>query len=200
MSLCKSAVILAGGKSSRMKFDKQFLVIDEKRLIYDLAEKLSNHFDELIIVTNKPELYEDCSYKILSDEIKECGPLGGIHVGLKYCISDYAYFIACDMPRIDDNYINYLKGILDVENDVYVSRLSEFLEPFHGIYKKSLINDLENFLLGNDKKSIIRFLGNINKNIVYINKGDFIKNNLDESIFINLNNQEDLHKYLKEEK
>ncbi|MDO7203270.1 hypothetical protein Q5M85_02495 [Paraclostridium bifermentans] len=32
MSLCKSAVILAGGKSSRMKFDKQFLVIDEKGL------------------------------------------------------------------------------------------------------------------------------------------------------------------------
>ncbi|MDM8129469.1 NTP transferase domain-containing protein, partial [Paraclostridium benzoelyticum] len=81
MSVCKSAVILAGGKSSRMKFDKQLLVIDEKRLIYDLANKLENHFNEIIIVTNKPEFYNDCSYKVVVDEIKECGPLSGIHIG-----------------------------------------------------------------------------------------------------------------------
>jgi len=198
MSLCKSAVILAGGKSSRMKFDKQFLIIDEKRLIYDLAKKLKNHFDEIIIVTNKPELYNDCDYKIVSDEIKECGPLSGIHVGLKSVNSEYAYFLACDMPNIDDNYIRYLKSIANEEDDVYISRLDNFAEPFHGIYKKSLFKDIEKFLLKSDKKSIIRFLESTNKRIVYINKDDFKKNKFNKNIFINLNNQEDLHNFMKE--
>ncbi|WGX77075.1 molybdenum cofactor guanylyltransferase [Paraclostridium bifermentans] len=136
MSVCKSAVILAGGKSSRMKFDKQFLVIDEKRLIYDLANKLENHFNEIIIVTNKPEFYDDCSYKVVVDEIKECGPLSGIHIGLKSASSEYVYFLACDMPNIDNNYIKFLKENISILYDVYITKLDKFEEPFHGVYKK----------------------------------------------------------------
>lgn len=198
MSLCKSAVILAGGKSSRMKFDKQFLIIYEKRLIYDLAKKLKNHFDEIIIVTNKPELYNDCDYKIVSDEIKECGPLSGIHIGLKSANSEYVYFLACDMPNIDDNYVKFLKDNVREEHDAYISKLDRFVEPFHGIYKKSLFNDIEKFLLESEKKSIIKFLESKDKNIFYLNKDDFNKNNFNKNIFINLNNQQDLHNFMKE--
>lgn len=198
MSLCKSAVILAGGKSSRMKFDKQFLVIYEKRLIYELANKLKNHFDEIIIITNKPEFYNDCDYKIVSDEIKECGPLSGIHIGLKSANSEYVYILACDMPNIDDNYIEFLKDNVSEEHDAYISKLDRFVEPFHGIYKKSLFNDIEKFLLESDKKSIIRFLESKNKNIFYLSKDDFNKNNFNKNIFINLNNQQDLHNFIKE--
>lgn len=198
MSLCKSAVILAGGKSSRMKFDKQFLVIYEKRLVYDLANKLKKHFNEIIIVTNKPEFYNDCDYKIVSDEIKDCGPLSGIHIGLKSANSEYVYFLACDMPNIDDNYIKFLKYNVSEENDAYISKFDNFAEPFHAIYKKILFNDIEKFLLESDKKSIIRFLESKNKNIVYLNKDDFNKNNFNKNIFINLNNQQDLHNFIKE--
>lgn len=196
MSLCKSAVILAGGKSSRMKFDKQFLVIDEKRLIYDLATKLKEHFNEIIIVTNKPEFYNDCGYKVVVDEIKDCGPLSGIHIGLKSANSEYVYFLACDMPNIDNNYIEYLKENINTLYDAYITKLDKFAEPFHGIYKKSLFNDIEKFLINSDKKSITRFLEA--KNVVYLNKDDFNKNNFNKNIFINLNNQKDLQNFVKE--
>ncbi|WP_250673442.1 molybdenum cofactor guanylyltransferase [Paraclostridium ghonii] len=198
MSLCKSAVILAGGKSSRMKFDKQFLVIYEKRLVYDLANKLKKNFNEIIIVTNKPEFYNDCDYKIVSDEIKDCGPLSGIHIGLKCANSEYVYFLACDMPNIDDNYIKFLKDTLNEENDAYICKFDNFAEPFHAIYKKSLFNDIGKFLLESDEKSIVRFLASENKNITYLNKDDFNKNNFNKNIFINLNNQQDLHNFIKE--
>jgi len=178
MSLCKSAVILAGGKSTRMKFDKQLLVIEKKRLIYDLAEKLQKDFEEIIIVTNKPEFYKDCNYKIVSDEIKDCGPLSGIHIGLKSSTSEYVYFTACDMPNMDNDYIRYLKNKVNNKNDAYITRLGEFAEPFHGIYKRNLFKDIEKFLCESNKKSIMRFLDTTNKEICYITKNCFMKNNL----------------------
>ncbi|HSQ33967.1 MAG TPA: NTP transferase domain-containing protein, partial [Peptostreptococcaceae bacterium] len=81
MELFKSAVILAGGKSTRMKFDKQLLCVDEKRIIYNIADKLKNEFEDIIIVSNNQEYYKDSNYKVVSDELKQCGPLGGIHIG-----------------------------------------------------------------------------------------------------------------------
>ena len=38
-----TAVILAGGKSTRMGFDKQLLKIDERRLIDNLRNKLKKY-------------------------------------------------------------------------------------------------------------------------------------------------------------
>ncbi|MGL6106521.1 molybdenum cofactor guanylyltransferase [Romboutsia sp.] len=200
MSLCKSAVILAGGKSTRMEFDKQFLVINEKRLIYDLAKKLKQSFEEIIIVTNKPQYYVNCDYKIVSDEIKESGPLSGIYTGLKNSKSEYVYFVACDMPNIDNNYIEYLKSIVNNKKEIYITKIDQFVEPFHAIYKKSLFTEIEDFLLINKKKSIKSFLEDKNKHIYNIYKEDFECNNLKKNIFENLNNKQDLCKYIKESK
>ena len=198
MSLCKSAVILAGGKSTRMKFDKQFLVINEKRLIYDLAEKLKQNFEEIIIVTNKPEYYVDCDYKIVSDEIKESGPLSGIYTGLKNSKSEYVYFVACDMPNIDNNYINCLKSIVNDKKDIYITKLDKFIEPFHAIYKKSLFIEIEDFLLKNKVKSIKSFLEYKSKYVYNIDKEYFEYNDFKSNIFQNLNDKQDLYKYIEE--
>lgn len=54
----KTAVILAGGKSSRMGFDKQFLRINKVRIMEKLIHELSKEFEDIIIVTNKPEEYK----------------------------------------------------------------------------------------------------------------------------------------------
>lgn len=198
MSLCKSAVILAGGKSTRMKFDKQLLVINEKRLIYDLAQKLKQNFEEIIIVTNKPQYYVDCDYKIVSDEIKEHGPLSGIYTGLKSSNSEYVYFVACDMPNIDNKYIKHLKSTVNDKKDIYITKLEQFIEPFHGIYKKSLFIEIEDFLLNKKGKSIKSFLEYKNKYVYNLYKEDFEKNDFRKDIFQNLNNREDLYKYIEE--
>lgn len=68
-----TAIILAGGKSSRMGFDKQFLKLDERRLMDSLIHKLESEFDEIIIVTNKPEYYIGLSHRIARDIIPEKG-------------------------------------------------------------------------------------------------------------------------------
>ena len=201
MDLFKSAVILAGGQSTRMKFDKQLLCIDEKRIIYSIADKLKDEFEDIIIVSNKPEYYKDSNYKVVSDEIKLCGPLGGIHIGLKTSISKYVYFVACDMPNVDLNYIRHMKNIVKTSGiDACLSNINGRIEPFHGFYIKDMYNDIKSHLYNSNRKSILGFLELNNKKLIYISDDEFNKNKFNESIFLNLNTPKDLDNYIKETK
>ena len=132
-----TALILAGGKSSRMGFDKQFLEINEKRLIDIIIKKLEEEFDEIIIVTNKPEKYKDFKYKIITDKIVGKGPLSGIHSGLLEAKSQYVFVIACDMPNINMDYIKHMKTSIDNEEiEVCITKYKDGIEPLLGFYSK----------------------------------------------------------------
>ena len=50
-----SAVVLAGGKSSRMGFDKSTLVLQNKKLIESTIKKLDSLFDDIIISVDSIE-------------------------------------------------------------------------------------------------------------------------------------------------
>ncbi|WP_195940411.1 molybdenum cofactor guanylyltransferase [Romboutsia sp. 1001713B170131_170501_G6] len=203
MDNLNTAIILAGGKSSRMGFDKQFLVINEKRLILEIAKKLEKHFKEIIIVTNKKEYYKDLGYKVVEDEIKGMGPLAGISVGLKNSSSLYAYILACDMPVIDDNYIKYIKEMVNKdikdknESHIYISLLNDKIQLFHGAYKKKLGYEMKDYILKSDRKSIISFYERNNKNVHYVKEDEFKKYKFNENMFININTKEELDYYKK---
>lgn len=206
MDKLKSAIILAGGKSRRMEFDKQLLMREERRLIFHIAKNLENYFSDIIIVTNKQEYYKNCKYKIVSDKIKNVGPLAGISVGLEHSESEYVYIVACDMPNIDFRYIDYMNEKIsrDIDNknnfDIYLSQIDNRIELFHGYYKKSLSNEIYDYLINGTRKSIISFFEKNNKSVSYTDEVEFIKNGLDRNIFINLNTKEDLYLYNKENK
>ena len=191
-----TAIILAGGKSSRMGFDKQFLQIDNIRIMDNLILKLEKEFDEIIIVTNKPEEYIDYKYKILKDIIVGKGPLSGIHVGLKESSSDYAFVVACDMPNINLDYIQYMKNLMgNKDYDGCVTCLDGFIEPFHGFYSKSIIDEIESYL-ENNIRSVTKLIKNLNFHKIKEEDGRKFSPNWD--MFLNLNNQEDIKLYIKE--
>ena len=105
----KTAIILAGGESKRMGFNKEYLRIDDEYLIYKQINVLSTLFDEVIVVTNNPEFYNDFDVITTSDIIKKKSPLIGLHAGLSVSSNEYNYLIACDMPFIDVLYIILVK-------------------------------------------------------------------------------------------
>lgn len=197
----RSAVILAGGKSSRMEFDKQLLVINEKRLIFSIAKNLEKHFDEIIIVSNKKEYYKGCKYKVVSDELKEMGPLAGISAGLKHSSSKYVYIVACDMPNTDHKYIEYLKNKvaqdirINNDYDIYLSKINNNIELFNGFYKRELSEEIKSYLINGTKKSIISFYERCNKSVSYICDLEFNKYKFKKDMFINLNTKQDLYLY-----
>lgn len=190
-----TAIILAGGKSSRMGFDKQFLKIKETRMMEIVTGKLEEEFNEIIIVTNKPELYSDSKYKIVSDIIKGKGPLSGLHVGLKSSKSKYAYFVACDMPNINISYIKYMKEIIEKETpDACVTKCGKFSETFNSFYSKELYKIIEG-RLENDNKSVHSLLEKIDT--YYVDESDAKTYSPNWDMFINLNTKEELEKYIE---
>ena len=189
-----TAIILAGGKSSRMGFDKQLLKIDERKLMDSIIHKLKKEFNEIIIVTNRPELYIGLSHRITKDILVDKGPLGGIHAGLRFSSSKYAFIVACDMPNINMDYIKFMKNKLsNPHSNGCVTLFGEWIEPFSSFYSVELIDNIEKYLETN-RKSINGLIENLN--ITYIGENEARRFSPNWDMFLNLNTREDLNNYL----
>lgn len=195
MEIFKTAVILAGGKSSRMGFDKQFLEINKVRIMDKLIAELSKEFEDIIIITNKPEEYKDVKdgVRLISDEITEIGPLSGIYGGLKESKSKYVYFIACDMPNVNLNYICYIKRVItNSKANACVAKINGKIQPFNAFYSIDILSKVKELIKLN-VRSIAGLIEIIEP--IFIKENVFEKNNYSFDMFINLNSKEDLEIY-----
>ena len=66
LPLFGTTAILAGGKSSRMGFDKQLLMENDRRILEQVVEILKQEFSDILIVTARPELYEGMGVRLCS--------------------------------------------------------------------------------------------------------------------------------------
>lgn len=188
--ICKEAIILAGGYSRRMGYDKAEMKIHGKRLLQEMIETLEQYFDRVIIISNREKIIDHPF--IYRDIIPHRGPLSGIHAGLSRLEGQYAYIMACDMPRISLQYIDFLcQSIQDETYDAILAEKSGRFEFFHGLYHRRLIPALEQSLQ-EEKYSIKYFLQEhhiktIDEKIWFaITKQD---------IFVNLNTEEERIKF-----
>ena len=139
-----TAVILCGGKSSRMGFDKCKIKIGNKHIYEYIAEKLEKIFDEVILVTSKDSSISSVKYKVVKDIVQECGPIGGIYTGLLSSTSEFVFFTACDMPFVDIKLINHMINTLDKNGCVgSVAKHGEFIEPLHSFYSKTMSDSMK---------------------------------------------------------
>ncbi|EHQ87779.1 molybdopterin-guanine dinucleotide biosynthesis protein A [Desulfosporosinus youngiae DSM 17734] len=130
-----TGVLLAGGKSSRMKKEKAFLEIDGRSLAERSLEVLRNVFSEVIISSNTPERFAHFGVPIIQDEVLGRGPLEGLYQGLTAAAYDEVFFVACDMPFLKADIIRSLaKWISDY--DVVVPKLKSGLHPLHAYYHR----------------------------------------------------------------
>lgn len=187
-----TAVILAGGQSSRMGFDKQNLCVGGTRLTDLIFTQLSEVFSDLVVVTGRPELYQDRAVRLVSDSWADVGPLAGIYSGLKTSQSEYIYVVACDMPLFDPAFAVYLMQHLHQETAA-VSRFKEWIEPFHGFYHVSLADKIEHFVMKGNR-NIYQFLKY--QNVFYCDESVTRGFSSDWKLFDNLNTPEQYRAFL----
>lgn len=190
-----TAVILCGGKSSRMGFDKSKIEINGRLLIEMTCEKLEEVFDEIILVAEDKHKFGNIKYKVVEDIEKSYGPAGGIYTGLKHSSSKYTFFIACDMPKINIEFIQYLKNILETdEYDGIMCEKGDWIEPLHAFYSKDLVVE---FQKGIESNRLVLYDIFKNSNIKYVPEDIAKKYSENLEMFVNLNYTGDLEK-LKE--
>jgi len=184
--------ILAGGKNSRMKGrNKAFININGVNIIDGAIKVLKKRFNEITIVTNSPEDYllyrNDCA--IVTDIIKEKGPLCGIHSGLVHTSKDGVFFIACDMPFLHNGLIDSLTEAIEGTGfDCVLPYSDRGEEPLFAIYSKKILPKLEKFLQG-DNYSIKRFLKGCSCKHIKVCPEE-------SDLFCNINSLEDLERIM----
>ena len=130
--------MLAGGKSSRMGFNKAFIEFGGKRLIEATVDCLAGLLPEVLIIANDLDLYAYLGVKVIPDLIPNAGSLGGIYTGLSAAAHPKCFFVACDMPFLNADLIGLL--VREAEGwDVVVPRVAGELQPMHAVYARSCL-------------------------------------------------------------
>ena len=184
-----SAVILAGGKSTRMGFDKQLLQIQDRSIVQHLIALLRTRFDDIMVSSPTPELYDPNEAQVIQDIHEGIGPLGGIHSALRNATSEAVFVIACDMPYLEIPYIDYMMGEMGKEcYDACVTERGGYLEVFHSFYCRSALRVLEDELAA-ERYSVQHFIRKIDALVIpEENAAPFLP---DWRAFTNLNTPEE---------
>ena len=150
-----TGVILAGGKSSRYGRNKALLEIDGTRLIERVIRIMGSLFQHLILITNTPHEYAYLKLPMHEDMIKDLGPLGGIYTGLATMSDETGFFVACDMPFLNEDLIRY---IVEVRNDfdAVVPKIDWKIEALHALYRKSCLPAIKD-LIDSQEHQVVRF-------------------------------------------
>jgi len=189
-----TAAILAGGKSSRMGFDKQLLMEDDRRILDAVIETLKQEFSDILIITARPELYEGMGVRLFRDEYRDKGPLAGVHAALRHARSHYVYLLACDMPVVNLDFIRYLKQrVRETGASICACQRDGRMEPFSTFYALDLLPDVTHRLeTGNS--SLFRFIyGN---RACVIGQEDAAHFDKELRMFTNINTRTEYEKYL----
>ena len=132
------AVILCGGKSKRMDFDKALARINNRYMIEIISEKLSRCFDSVKLCADSKDRFNAFDLEVIEDKIKDrIGPVAGIYSALAQAATKYVFVAACDMPLIDPQHIEFMKSLLihhAYKPDALIPMNGEFIEPLYAFY------------------------------------------------------------------
>lgn len=137
-----TGVILAGGKSSRMGQNKALMSLGGKRLVDRVVEVMRSVFDDLLIVTNTPEMYADLGLTTVRDVWPDKGSLGGVYSAIYHVATPYCLVVACDMPFLQTAVLRYLVTQRN-DYDVVVPDVLGELQTLHAIYSKACLQPIE---------------------------------------------------------
>jgi molybdenum cofactor guanylyltransferase len=133
-----SAIILAGGKSSRMGRAKALLEFDGVPLIAHLVRGLNEIFGETVVVAAPEQELPPLAATVARDEVAYQGPVGGIYYGLKAAQGDACFVTSCDVAFLNRPLIAHLFAQIS-DHEVVVPYWEERFQPLHAVYRRSVL-------------------------------------------------------------
>ena len=176
-----TGIILCGGKSCRFGQDKGLCTLAGKPMIEYPLQALKSICDDIIISSNDPR-YDNIGYKVIKDDVKNIGPLGGIFTALQESKTRDNIIVSCDMPFVNAGLLNY---IMENKNDHLVAAAFEgqFVEPLCSYYNKEVLPVIEQLIEEKQFKLRILLEKANYKKIIIDEKLNFYENHL----FLNIN-------------
>ena len=179
-----SAVILAGGKSSRMGSDKSLIQIGGLTILELLANQLRPLVAEVLISSNDPGSHGFLGLPLVPDESPDCGPIMGILSGLSAARHERVFFTPCDIPSLSVGFVRDLLLRAQAADVVMALDAQGRYEPLLAVYSRGLVPRIRDLVAAGQRRivSILELPGV---------KADFVSL-AGQSWYRNLNSPEDL--------
>jgi len=134
-----SAIVLAGGRSSRMGRPKAALDFGGVPLLKRTISELKRRFAEIVVVAapeSEDSLQMDLpAIKVVRDETAYQGPLDALRRGLDAISNEIAFACSCDLPLLDSDVAAAIVAML-ADFDAAIPIVGEKPQPLHAAYRK----------------------------------------------------------------
>jgi molybdopterin-guanine dinucleotide biosynthesis protein A len=132
-----SAVILAGGKSSRMDQDKAFLETGGKTLLARQIEIAHAVGATEVFISGRPCVdYSAFDCRVLLDRFPDAGPLAGIEVALATGTNPFLLVLAVDLSDMNFGFLLRLRAACSDQTGT-IPRVANNIEPLAAFYPKT---------------------------------------------------------------
>jgi molybdenum cofactor guanylyltransferase len=144
------AVLLAGGRSSRMRTNKAFLEHEDTPLWRFQIDKLVKlDPDELFFSVQPGMQFPAGPWTFVHDRAPDLGPLGGLEAALRQTHSQHLVTLAVDMPQMT---VNFLRKLLEQSGSAgTVPVLDGFFCGAAAVYPIRILPLVERILAGKDR-------------------------------------------------
>jgi molybdopterin-guanine dinucleotide biosynthesis protein A len=133
-----SGILLAGGKSERMGFDKRYVKYGGRTFSEIALERLKSVADEVIAVTAEGEEIKFDGVASVNDISSGRGPMMGIYTGLKTMTKPQGIVNPVDTPGLSVELLEYMKE-RSRGFDVVMPVWNNTPEPLIAIYSRNVI-------------------------------------------------------------
>jgi len=134
----RTAIVLAGGRSSRIGVDKGLVILNEKPLVSYVVDRLESVVDEVILVVGSQAqvlAYEGFGPRVVRDKIQGGTPLVGAYTGFIEASGGYAFLTAVDQPLLDPRIVELLFKEAKGHDAATPTWANGWVEPLHAVYK-----------------------------------------------------------------
>jgi molybdopterin-guanine dinucleotide biosynthesis protein A len=142
-----SAIVLAGGRSSRMGTDKAALAWNGASLIQHMVAQLRRRFCEVIIVSRPDQAgaVSDVGARVVFDDEPFEGPVKALHLGLSAIKTEVAFACGCDLPFLNGELAKALCA-LAAGYDAAIPQIEGRLQVLHAAYQRNCAPALQTMI------------------------------------------------------
>lgn len=168
---------------------KALIELGGRSIVERVVAALAPVVDDVLVVTNTPELYAFLGLPTVGDVYPDHGSLGGIYSGLT-AASEIAFTVACDMPFLHPDVVRLVVTRAG-EGDVVIPRVGDQLQTMHAAYGKACLPVIEECLRAGRLK-IVGFFDRVR--VVEIGEAEVARFRDPAIAFMNVNTPDELER------
>jgi molybdopterin-guanine dinucleotide biosynthesis protein A len=134
-----AAVLLTGGQSRRMGFDKTLLSTGDRPVARMLADRLLEISDEVFAAGSESSVQTLADLQAVRDIYAGAGPLAGLHAAFLRTSRPWMLVVACDVPCITTNFLRALSAACADYDAVIPATSDGGLHPASAIYHRNCL-------------------------------------------------------------